>query len=488
MRVEFKLPDIGEGVMEGEIVAWHVKEGDQVGEDQIMVEVMTDKATVTIGAPKPGKIEEVRAQVGSTVKVGEVLVVIQTGNGSRAHGGHPSKMPAASAVGDIQESLPGASYFAEKRAKLGAAQGDGQTGAAQGGSPSSAAVSGRASAAASAKSSAALGGGASMSASRAAALASGALSGVPSSALANEQLGHFSEKPLATPATRKLARDLGLDLRQVPPTGPRGRVTNEDVHAASSGAGPAMPARSPRSARRQTLQPAADRRLPFVGVRRLIAERMQQSKNTAAHFTFVEECDASRLMSLREKLKPEAAARGTELTYMPFIVKAVCTALKKNPMLNSSLDVENNELVLHGRCNIGIAAATEQGLVVPVIHGAEELDLFEIATEVNRLAAAARDGKLSLAELSGSTFTITSLGKQAGLLAVPILNFPNVGILGVHRIKERPVVRDGQIAIGQIMLLSLSLDHRIVDGHVGAAFAYDVIACLEEPALMFIGA
>jgi pyruvate dehydrogenase E2 component (dihydrolipoamide acetyltransferase) len=308
---------------------------------------------------------------------------------------------------------------------------------------------------------------------------------VPSSALANEQRGHFSEKPLATPATRKLARDLGLDLRQVPPTGPRGRVTNEDVHAASGGA---APARNTRSARRQTLQPAADRRLPFVGVRRLIAERMQQSKHTAAHFTFVEECDASRLMSLRERLKPEAAARGTELTYMPFIVKAVCAALKKNPMLNSSLDVEHNELVLHGRCNIGIAAATEQGLVVPVIHGADELDLFEIATEVNRLGAAARDGKLSLAELSGSTFTITSLGKQAGLLAVPILNFPNVGILGVHRIKERPVVRDGQIAIGQIMLLSLSLDHRIVDGHVGAAFAYDVIACLEEPALMFIGA
>jgi pyruvate dehydrogenase E2 component (dihydrolipoamide acetyltransferase) len=365
-----------------------------------------------------------------TVKVGDVLVVIQTGNGSRAHGGAPSKMPAASAAGDIPESLPGASYFAEKRAKVTAAD-------------------------------------------------SGNGTATP----------HFTRKPLATPATRKLARDLGLDLRTVPPTGERGRVTKQDVQAASS-SGALEPAVSVPMLRevRRIGEPAADKRVPFVGLRRRIAERMQQSKNTAAHFTFVEECDASRLMSLRERLKPEAAARGTELTYMPFIVKAVCAALKKNPMLNSSLDVENNELVLHGRCNIGIAAATEQGLVVPVIHGAEELDLFEIATEVNRLGAAARDGKLSLAELSGSTFTITSLGKQAGLLAVPILNFPNVGILGVHRIKERPVVRDGQIAIGQIMLLSLSLDHRIVDGHVGAAFAYDVIACLEEPALMFIGA
>ncbi|HKP63534.1 MAG TPA: biotin/lipoyl-containing protein, partial [Polyangiales bacterium] len=177
-RFEFKLPDIGEGVTEGEIVTWHVKEGDPVGEDQVMVEVMTDKATVTIGAPKPGKIEELRAKVGSTVKVGDVLVVIQTGNGSRAHGGHPSKMPAASAVGDIQESLPGASYFAEKRANA------------------SAAVNG------------------------------------------NAGTGHWAEKPLATPATRKLARDLGLDLRSVPPTGEGGRVTQDDVRAASGGHAP----------------------------------------------------------------------------------------------------------------------------------------------------------------------------------------------------------------------------------------------------------
>ncbi len=447
-RFEFRLPDIGEGVMEGEIVAWHVKEGDPVGEDQVMVEVMTDKATVTIGAPKTGKIEELRAQVGTTVKVGDVLVVIQTGNGSRAHGGHPSKMPAASAVGDIQESLPGASYFAEKRANA------------------SAAVNVNAGAAA-----------------------------------------HYNDKPLATPATRKLARDLGLDLRTVPPTGDGGRVTQEDVRQFSGGgrtvppraAGAGLelvasrPASAPSPARpvRSAAGPAAlgggqDRRVPFVGMRRKIAERMNQSKNTAAHFTFVEECDAARLMSLRDRLKPDAQARGIELTFMPFIARAVCAALKQNPMLNSSLDTETNELVMHGACHLGIAAATEQGLVVPVVHNAESLGLFELAGEINRLGKAARDGKLSVADLSGSTFTITSLGKQAGLFAVPILNLPNVGILGVHRIKERPVVRDGQIAIGQIMLLSLSLDHRIVDGHVGAAFAYDVIRFLEEPALMFM--
>jgi pyruvate dehydrogenase E2 component (dihydrolipoamide acetyltransferase) len=423
MRFEFKLPDIGEGVAEGEVVAWHVHEGDPVAEDQIMVEVMTDKATVTIGAPKAGKIAELRAQVGSQVRVGDVLVVIQTGNGA-SHPPPPPKQTAASAVGDIRESLPGATLMTAP-----------ESGVAQAPEPAGT---------------------------------------------------HYSEKPLATPATRKLARDLGVDLRRVPPSAGSGRVTKEDVHAAVEASKRASrPAPAPSAQARSTAD-RSDKRVPFVGLRRKIAERMQTAKNTAAHFTFVEECDASRLISLRDKLKPRAAAEGVELTFLPFIVKAVCAALKQHPMLNASLDTETNELVMHGRCHIGMAAATEQGLVVPVIHDADTLDLFALTREINRLGEVARTGKLTVADLSGSTFTVTSLGKQAGLLAVPILNLPNVGILGVHRIKERPVVRDGQIAIGQIMILSLSLDHRIVDGHVGAAFAYDVIANLEEPALMFM--
>jgi len=435
MRFEFKLPDIGEGVAEGEVVTWHVREGESVAEDQIMVEVMTDKATVTIGAPKAGKIAELRAQVGSQVRVGDVLVVIQTGNGS-AHPEPAPKATAASAVGDIRESLPGAGLLTVPDG--------GQTRTAEP-EPTNPVV--------------------------------------PPTAFES----HWSEKPLATPATRKLARDLGVDLRRVPPSAGSGRVTKEDVHAAveASKRASQAPAPQPRSARRPRAD-RADQRIPFVGLRRKIAERMQQAKNTAAHFTFVEECDASRLISLRDSLKPRAAAEGVELTFLPFIVKAVCAALKKHPMLNSSLDTQTNELILHGRCHIGIAAATDSGLVVPVVHDADSLDLFDLAREINRLGDAARTGKLTVAELSGSTFTVTSLGKQAGLLAVPILNLPNVGILGVHRIKERPVVRDGQIAIGQIMILSLSLDHRIVDGHVGAAYAYDVIAHLEEPALMFV--
>jgi pyruvate dehydrogenase E2 component (dihydrolipoamide acetyltransferase) len=435
MRFEFKLPDIGEGVAEGEVVTWHVREGDSVAEDQIMVEVMTDKATVTIGAPKAGKIAELRAQVGSQVHVGDVLVVIQTGNGS-AHPEPAPKVTAASAVGDIRESLPGAGLLTVP---------DGGTTRTAEPEPITAAV--------------------------------------PPTAFESQ---HWSEKPLATPATRKLARDLGVDLRRVPPSAGSGRVTKEDVHAAVEASKRASQA--PAQARAANRPPAdrTDQRIPFVGLRRKIAERMQQAKNTAAHFTFVEECDASRLISLRDSLKPRAKAEGVELTFLPFIVKAVCAALKLHPMLNSSLDTKTNELILHGSCHIGIAAATDQGLVVPVVHDADTLDLFDLAREINRLGEQARTGKLTVAELSGSTFTVTSLGKQAGLLAVPILNLPNVGIMGVHRIKERPVVRDGQIAIGQIMILSLSLDHRIVDGHVGAAFAYDVIANLEEPALMFV--
>jgi len=427
-RFEFKLPDIGEGVTEGEIVSWHVKEGDRVAEDQVMVEVMTDKATVTIGAPRAGKIDALMAQVGNIVKVGDVLVVIQTGNGSRVTAG----LPAATAVGDIRESLPGTGYFAEKRAVATGAEAESAGGA-----------------------------------------------GVSATGEAVVE-----EHPLATPATRKLARDLKVDLKRIRGSGPRGRVTKEDVVSHSSSGTQAAPARVAPSPARPAI--ASGTRMPFVGMRRRIAEHMRLSKSTAAHFTFVEECEVDRLVGVRERLKPEAEAQGVALTYMPFVIKAVVSALKKHPMLNSSLDVEKNELVLHDRYHIGIAAATEQGLVVPVVHDADKLGLLEIARELERLGEAARGNKLTLAELQGSTFTVTSLGKESGLFAVPIINFPNVGILGVHRIKQRPVVRDGQIVIGQIMLLSLSLDHRIVDGHVGAAFCYDVIRCLEDPALLLL--
>jgi pyruvate dehydrogenase E2 component (dihydrolipoamide acetyltransferase) len=444
--LEFKLPDIGEGITEGEIVAWHVAEGDKVAEDQLMVEVMTDKATVTIGAPRAGKIDKLLADVGHMVRVGDVIVVIQTGNGSRV----TSQATAASAVGDIKESLPGTGYFAEKRAS------------------------------------------------------------VAPSAQAGE--------PLATPATRRLARDLKVDLKDVVPTGSGGRVTREDVertssagtvaaveHAPAKSGVPASPRASDRvpvgstalsSTTATGATPAvgaasgsgviSGARIPFVGVRRKIAEHMQQAKNTAAHFTFVEECEVDRLVELRARLAPDATAQGAELNYLPFVIKACVLALKKHPMLNASLDVGHNEIVLHDRYHVGVAAATAQGLVVPVVHDADRLSLLELAKETARLGEAARTGTLTHTELVGSTFTVTSLGKLSGYFATPILNFPNVAILGIHRIKDRPVVRDGAIVAGKVMLLSLTFDHRIVDGHVGAAFAYDVIAYLEEPARLLL--
>jgi len=283
-------------------------------------------------------------------------------------------------------------------------------------------------------------------------------------------------------------------------TGEGHRVTLEDVRGFAAGAkaeaAPVAAAGAP-VARVQGRAPiviappagtsaSLEDRRPFVGVRRKIAERMQASKNTAAHFTFVEECDVGRIKELRKRLQPAAEKQGVKLTFLPFIVKAVVAALKKFPVLNSALDESSNELVTRRYYHIGIAASTDQGLMVPVVKDADKKSILEIAREIDRLGNAARSGSIASADLAGSTFTITSLGAQGGLFATPVLNFPEVGILGVHQIKKKPVVKNDQIVIGEIMLLSLSFDHRIVDGHVGAAFAYEIIGALENPEAMFL--
>jgi pyruvate dehydrogenase E2 component (dihydrolipoamide acetyltransferase) len=298
---------------------------------------------------------------------------------------------------------------------------------------------------------------------------------------------YFNDKPLATPATRKMARDLGVDLKRVPPTGPQGRVTKQDVER-FRGTAAAAPSPSPVVARESVkIAPGPlEERVPYAGMRRRIGTKMATSKHTAAHFTFVEECDVSALKAMRARMKPAAEAHGVKLTYLPFIVKACVLALKKHPILNSTLDETTNELVYRKYYNVGIAASTDAGLMVPVVKEADRRSLLDVAREIDRVANEARTGKAKIEDLSGSTFTITSLGAQGGLFATPIINFPEVAILGVHRIKERPVVRDGQITIGEVMLLSLSFDHRIVDGHVGAAFAYDIIGYLENPDAIFL--
>ena len=368
--------------------------------------------------------------------------------------------PAATAVGDIRETLPGGSFFGGKA----------ETKTASG------------------------------------------VTSTDTRAPARDS-DYFTERPLATPAVRKLARDLDVDLKRVRPTGDGNRVTFEDVkasvggadtkaHVASSGAAPGgqppraaahVPGVSGRApvalsvpAGTGAREGGLEDRKPFVGVRRKIAERMQTSVNTAAHFTFVEECDVGRLKELRNRLRPGAEKAGVKLTFLPFIVRAVVAALKKHPVLNSALDESTNELVTRKYFHIGIAASTDQGLMVPVVKDADRKSILEIAREIDRLGNAAKSGSIASSDLAGSTFTITSLGTQGGLFATPILNFPEVGILGVHQIKKKPVVKNDQIVIGEVMLLSLSFDHRIVDGHVGAAFAYDIIEVLESPESLFL--
>jgi pyruvate dehydrogenase E2 component (dihydrolipoamide acetyltransferase) len=454
-RYEFKLPDIGEGVTEGEIVTWHVKVGQVVKEDDPMVEVMTDKATVTIAVPRAGRIAELRGAVGSVVQVHSVLVVFELDEGARANGVHveksgdngagQSRENVASAVGDIREDLPGMRLTPAKAAPA----------AAQASAGSSA---------------------------------------------------YFNERPLATPATRKLARDLGLDLRTLRPTGQFGRVTSDDVRRASSGGGVAVAA--VETTERQPLRAVPDprpsapsssggnvvplsrgaleERTPLKGIRKRIFENMARSKQKAAHFTFVEECDVTQLKALRARLKPSAEAQGINLTFLPFIVKAVVSALRKHPTLNQTFDEATQEIVTRRYYNIGIAASTDAGLVVPVVKSASERSLIDIAREIERLAEDAKKNRLKLEDVQGSTFTITSLGAQGGLFATPVINFPEVAILGVHQMKKKPVVKNDQIVIGEVMLLSLSFDHRLVDGHVGAAFAYELIGMLENPESMFL--
>ncbi|MCB9666572.1 MAG: 2-oxo acid dehydrogenase subunit E2 [Myxococcales bacterium] len=449
MRFEFRMPDIGEGVSEGEIVQWHVTAGDTVSEEDPMVEVTTDKATVTIDVPRAGIVADLCAKVGDIVNVGTVIAVIDTEatqENRPVQQGTPSSGPAATAVGDIKDSgLPGVlSFTRSRRPSVRPAGGNGGS---------------------------------------------------------DHPHAPFSDNPLATPAVRKLARDMGVELGGVPSTGEGGRITRTDVMTfiKQTGAGAVLNTRESRLetdthvlAPRPLLSepPTAvhdlEERRPFVGIRRRIAERMQHAKNTAAHFTFVEECDVTHLCEVRERLLPEAEAHGVKLAYLPFIVKATVGALKKHLELNTILDEEAHELVTRRYFHIGIATATERGLLVPVLRHADRLSILEIAREIDRLARGAREGSLSPAELKGSTFTVTSLGKHGGLLATPVLNFPEVGVLAVHRIRERAVVRDGQITIGDVMMLSLSFDHRLIDGHVGAAFTYEIIRSLENPERMFL--
>jgi pyruvate dehydrogenase E2 component (dihydrolipoamide acetyltransferase) len=442
-RFEFKLPDLGEGITEGEIVSWLVNVGDTVTENQDVVEVMTDKATVTIGAPKAGRVAELGAKAGDVVRVGAVLLVFEvpeaTGLAAPAAAseagpalGTPSPQPeaVASAVGDLQAELPGIDLAPD-----------------------------------------------------------------PVPAPPAQPAEYFADKPLASPAVRALARQQGIDLRRVTPTGKSGQVTREDIEA-YRGSTAAAVSTATRAAEPAPLEaaapevrisvPAGATRTAIHGLRKRIFENMARSKHTAAHFTYVDECDVTALLAVHARAAALAAEQGVKLSYLPFIVKAAVGALRKHPELHALVDDATLEIVYPETFDIGIAMATDAGLIVPVVRGADRLSMVQVAREIERLASAAREGKTRQEDLGGSSFTITSLGKQSGLFATPVINYPEVAILSVHQIKKRPVVRGDAITVGDVMLLSLSFDHRIIDGHVGAAFAQEIIRYLEQPDRLLI--
>jgi len=469
--IEFKLPDIGEGTVEGEIVRWLVKPGDKVRADQPVVEVMTDKATVELTAPKAGVVTELKAEAGKIAKVGSVIYLLDDAAGAAA--------PAAAAPA-AKAAAPAAA------AAAGAARG------ANGGVPAATAT---------------------MTAPATPAPAAAAPAAAPPSGP--------ERKPLATPATRKLARELGVDLALVRGSGPNGRVTDDDVRAATA---PAPAQTAPRAAVQKALEevsvtmaqaapavaPAAPshapaaastflggeepvERIPFRGVRKAIATQMTRSKFTATHYTYVEEVDMTEIVRFREEEKDAAKERGVKLTFLPFIAKAVVAALKKHPMLNAELDEKTQEIVLKKFYHLGLSIQADAGLSVGVCRHVDRRSIYDLAKEIDRLVNAVRAGKAAPQDLKGSTFTITSAGNIGGVLATPIINFPEVAILGVNQIKKRAVVRtnaagEDEIVVRHMMFLSISLDHRIVDGAVAAHFMNDVVALLERPHRLFLEA
>src|SRR5438067_12494918 len=414
-QFEFKLPDIGEGVVEGEIVKWLVKPGDQIVEDQPLVEVMTDKATVTIPSPRRGKVLQTFGKEGDTAKVHGTLVLLEVEGGTATAQAAPSLPPQ-------QAGQPAPLQAAGAPQPQASGNGD-------------------------------------------------------------------ERRVLATPVTRRMAREMGVDLAQLQGSGPQGRVMKADVlaHAEYRTRGPAAPAPAPRP---EAL--AHDEVRPIRGLRKSIAKSMVQSHTYVVPFTFVEECDTAALTSLRERINAGLARRGeAKLSYLPFIARALLHGFDRHPELNAVMDEEKQSLLVKKDVNLGFGAATDAGLTVFVVKDVRSRSIREIGAEIDRLAKAAREQKLQLSELQGSTFTVTSLGKDGGLMATPVVKHPEVAILGIHKIKEyaKPVRHgDGGVGveIAERMNLSCSFDHRVIDGHIGAAFLYEVIHALEAPELLLL--
>lgn len=439
-RQVMKMPDIGEGVVDVEIVEWYVKPGDTVLEDQHFVDVMTDKATVEMSSPVAGVVSEICAEPGARITVGAQLIVFET-----AAGEGPETTGAESIAATVTAPAPAPVLQAPSTpANMTVAAEDEEEPSAE--------------------------------------------------AVTVAPIHDAAHRPLAAPAVRRRAREALIDLAQVPASGKDGRITHEDLERYIGGARREYSAAP--LAERAVVAPSAavavvdavdgTRSLRLIGLRRVIAEKMSLSKRRIPHYSYVEEIDLTELEALRQHLNSASREDQPRLTYLPFMVKALARALVNFPQCNAHFDDEAGVLTQYDALHVGIATRTLNGLMVPVVHHAEALDLWQLAVEIRRVSDAARAGKAGRAELGGSTITITSLGKLGGLASTPVINHPEVAILGVNRSELRPVVRDGAIVVRLMMNLSASFDHRIVDGHEGASLVQSIKGLLEHPATIFI--
>lgn len=430
MSFQFKMPDIGEGIHEGEIVKWFVKPGDKVQEDDVLCEVQNDKAVVEIPSPVEGTVEEVLVDEGTVATVGQVLIKFD------APGYEDLKFK-----GDEEETPTPAETKAE--AKTETVQPEG----------------------------------------------------------VNAPSGQVEVDPnrrvIAMPSVRKYAREKGVDIRQVAGSGDNGRVMKSDIDAFLSGGAATAQAQAQeapaeeKAAAAQVAIPAGqypETREKMSGIRKAIAKAMVNSKHTAPHVTLMDEVDVTKLVAHRKKFKEVAANKGIKLTFLPYVVKALTSALREFPALNTSLDDATGEIIHKHYYNIGIAADTERGLLVPVVKDADRKSIFTISNEINELAAKARDGKLAPDEMKGASCTISNIGSAGGQWFTPVINHPEVAILGIGRIAEKPIVRDGEIVAAPVLALSLSFDHRMIDGATGQNALNHIKRLLNDPELLLMEA
>lgn len=439
MAFQFRLPDIGEGIHEGEIVKWFVKPGDKVQEDDVLCEVQNDKAVVEIPSPVEGTVEEILVGEGTVATVGQVLITFD------APGYEDLKFK-----GDEGEEAP-----AQESAEAAPVQ-------------------------------------------------AGAEESTTNNAIANTEPVDPNRRIIAMPSVRKYAREKGVDIRQVSGSGDNGRVLKDDIDAFLSGGTTAAqettvqdtPVQETARAEEPTKPAAAaipagqypETREKMSGIRKAIAKAMVNSKHTAPHVTLMDEVDVTKLVANRKKYKEVAANKGIKLTFLPYVVKALTSALREYPALNTSLDDTTNEIIHKHYYNIGIAADTEKGLLVPVVKDADRKSIFNISQEINDLATKARDGKLAPDEMKGASCTISNIGSAGGQWFTPVINHPEVAILGIGRIAEKPVVKDGEIVAAPVLAISLSFDHRMIDGATAQNALNHIKRLLNDPELMLMEA